>query len=136
MSRGTAGRSASGGTRRGALALSAAAAVTAAAAVAGFLANANHFQRAEMATKVSHAAEESEPDGDILERCRGFMSLPVTDVGVLEERKEEMRTRMEMLIMETQADFCNALQEVDGGTFKVDRWQRKEGEENWIKSNC
>ncbi|XP_056267202.1 oxygen-dependent coproporphyrinogen-III oxidase, mitochondrial [Pseudoliparis swirei] len=127
MSRGTAGRSASGGTRRGALALSAAAAVTAAAAVAGFLANANHFQRAEMATKVSHAAEESEPDGDILERCRGFMSLPVTDVGVLEERKEEMRTRMEMLIMETQADFCNALQEVDGGTFKVDRWQRKEG---------
>ncbi|XP_034386956.1 oxygen-dependent coproporphyrinogen-III oxidase, mitochondrial [Cyclopterus lumpus] len=127
MSRGTAGRSASGRTRRAALALSGAAAVTAAAAVAGFLANANHFQRAEMATKVSQAAEESEQEGEILERCMGFMSLPVTNVGVLEERKEEMRTRMEMLIMETQADFCKALQVVDGGTFKVDRWQRNEG---------
>lgn len=128
MSHGTAGRTAAGRTRRGALALSGAAAVTAAAAVAGFLANANHFQRAEMAMKVSPAAEEKEQEGDILERCRGFMSPPMTDISVLQERKGEMRTRMEMLIMETQADFCNALQEVDGGTFKVDRWQRAEGE--------
>ncbi|GAA6214113.1 oxygen-dependent coproporphyrinogen-III oxidase, mitochondrial [Lates japonicus] len=127
MSHGTAGRSAAGRTRRGALALSGAAAVTAAAAVAGFLANANHFQRAEMATRVSQAAEEEEQEGDILARCRGFMSPPVTDTSVLQERKMEMRTRMEMLIMETQADFCRALQEVDGGTFKVDRWHRKEG---------
>lgn len=124
MSQGTAGRTAAGGTGRGALALTGAAAVT--AAVAGVLANANHFQRAEMATKVSPAVEK-EPEGDILERCRGFMSPPVTDIAVLQERKGEMSTRMEMLIMETQADFCRALQEVDGGTFKVDRWQRKEG---------
>lgn len=129
MSHGTAGRSAAGRTRRGALALTGAAAVTAAAAVAGLLANANHFQRAEMATKVSQAVEEKEQEGDILERCRGFMSPPVTDIGVLQGRKGEMCTRMEMLIMETQADFCKALQEVDGGTFKVDRWERKEGEE-------
>lgn len=83
-----------------------------------------------MATKVSRAAEEQEQEqeGGILERCRGFMSPPVTDIGVLQEHKGEMRTRMEMLIMETQADFCKALQEVDGGTFKVDRWERKEGE--------
>lgn len=128
MSHGTAGRSAAGRTRRGALALSGAAAVTAAAAVAGFLANANHFQRAEMATRVSQAAEEEEQEGDILARCRRFMSPPVTDTSVLQQRKMEMRTRMEMLIMETQADFCRALQEVDGGTFKVDRWDRKEGE--------
>ncbi|XP_031163298.1 oxygen-dependent coproporphyrinogen-III oxidase, mitochondrial [Sander lucioperca] len=127
MSHGTAGRAATGRTRRGALALIGAAAVTASAAVAGFLANANHFQRAEMATKVSKAAEENEQEGDILERCRGFMSPPVTDIGVLQERKGEMRTRMEMLIMETQAAFCNALEEVDGGKFKVDRWQRNEG---------
>ncbi|XP_047442684.1 oxygen-dependent coproporphyrinogen-III oxidase, mitochondrial [Mugil cephalus] len=127
MSHGTAGRSAGGRTRRGALALSGAVAVTAAAAVAGFLANAGHFQRAEMATKVFQAAKKKEPEGDILERCKGFMSLPITDIDVLQGRKEEMRTRMEMLIMETQADFCKALEKVDGGTFKVDRWERKEG---------
>lgn len=128
MSHGTAGRSAAGRSRRGALALSGAAAVTAAAAVAGFLANANHFQRAEMATMVPQAVEKKEQEGDIVERCRGFMSHPVSDISVLQGRKEEMRTRMEMLIMETQAEFCKALQEVDGGVFKVDRWERKEGD--------
>ncbi|XP_022606917.1 oxygen-dependent coproporphyrinogen-III oxidase, mitochondrial [Seriola dumerili] len=127
MSHGNAGRSAAGRIRRGALALSGAAAVTAAAAVAGFLANANHFQCADMAKRVPPAAEEKEQERDILERCRGFMSPPVTDIGVLQGRREEMLTRMEMLIMETQADFCRALQEVDGGVFKVDRWERKEG---------
>ncbi|XP_037326162.2 oxygen-dependent coproporphyrinogen-III oxidase, mitochondrial [Pungitius pungitius] len=126
VSQGTAGRAAGcGRARRGALALSGAAALT--AAVAGFLANADHFQRADMATKAPRAAAEKEPQGDISERCRGFMSPPVTEIGVLQESSGEMRTRMEMLIMETQADFCNALQEVDGGTFKVDRWQRNEG---------
>ncbi|KAM4548409.1 oxygen-dependent coproporphyrinogen-III oxidase, mitochondrial [Odontesthes bonariensis] len=121
MSHGTAGRSAAGRTRRGVLALSGAAAVTAAAAVAGFLANANHFQRAEMATRVSKEEE------DIVERCREFMSHPVTDISVLQNRKEDMSTKMEMLIMKTQTEFCKALQEVDGGSFKVDRWERKEG---------
>lgn len=133
MSHGTAGGSACGRSRRAALALSGAAAVTAAAAVAGLLANANHFQRAEMATKVPQPAVGKEEDVDILERCRGFMSQPVTDISVLQERKGEMSTRMEMLIMETQAEFCKALQEVDGGTFKVDQWRRKEGKgtERW-----
>uniref|UniRef100_A0A8C6WSY5 Oxygen-dependent coproporphyrinogen-III oxidase, mitochondrial n=1 Tax=Neogobius melanostomus TaxID=47308 RepID=A0A8C6WSY5_9GOBI len=95
------------------------------AAVAGLVANASHFHRAEMATSVVPAVREQE--GNILERCRGFMSPPVTDINVLQARKDEMRTRMEMLIMETQAEFCKALEEVDGGKFKVDRWQRKEG---------
>ncbi|KAF0042102.1 hypothetical protein F2P81_005634 [Scophthalmus maximus] len=131
MSHGTAGRAAAGRIRRGALALGGAAAVTAAAAVAGLLANANHFPRAHMATRVSPAAEDREQEGDIVERCRGFMCPPVTDINVLQGSKEEMRTRMEMLIMETQAEFCRALQEVDGGTFKVDRWDRKEGAKQW-----
>ncbi|XP_016422089.1 oxygen-dependent coproporphyrinogen-III oxidase, mitochondrial-like [Sinocyclocheilus rhinocerous] len=96
-----------------------------AAAVTGVLtAGVSHFQRAEMATKVSTVEEEEE---DIRERCKSFMSLPVTDIRVLEQRKDAMSTRMEMLIMETQAAFCKALEEVDGGTFKVDRWSRKEG---------
>lgn len=132
MSQGTFGRSAAGRSRRGALALGGAAAVTGAAAVAGFLANANHFQRAEMATKVSRSIEEKEQEGDIVERCQGFMSPPVTDINVLLGKKEEMRTKMELLIMETQAEFCKALQEVDGGKFKVDRWERKEGNTNLL----
>lgn len=96
-----------------------------AAAVTGVLAaGVNHFQRAEMAMKISKVEEE---EGDIRERSKSFMSPPVTDIKVLEQRKDEMSTRMEMLIMETQAAFCRALEEVDGGTFKVDRWSRKEG---------
>lgn len=85
-----------------------------------------HLQQAEMATRVRKVEEVEE--GDIAERCRKFMSPPVTDVCVLEQRKQEMSSRMEMLIMETQAEFCRALEEVDGGTFRVDRWSREEGD--------
>uniref|UniRef100_A0A3P9ID73 Oxygen-dependent coproporphyrinogen-III oxidase, mitochondrial n=1 Tax=Oryzias latipes TaxID=8090 RepID=A0A3P9ID73_ORYLA len=128
MSHGTAGGQSAGRSRRGALAISGAAALTAAAAaVAGLLANGNHFQRAEMATRISGAVKNREQEAEIVERCRRFMSAPVTDISVLQSRKEEMRTKMELLIMETQAEFCKALEEVDGGTFKVDRWERKEG---------
>ncbi|XP_069035369.1 oxygen-dependent coproporphyrinogen-III oxidase, mitochondrial-like isoform X1 [Lepisosteus oculatus] len=94
-----------------------------AAAVAGLLAGVCHFQRAEMRSK----PRGDEAEGDILERCKGFMSAPVTDVRDLQRKKDDMTTRMEMLIMETQAEFCKALAEVDGGAFKVDRWHRKEG---------
>ncbi|XP_059922488.1 oxygen-dependent coproporphyrinogen-III oxidase, mitochondrial [Gadus macrocephalus] len=121
MCQGTAGRLPAGRSRRGAALVLAGAA---AAAVVGFVANAGHFQRAEMASRVIQVAEQ---DDDILEKCKGFMSLPVTDVQVLQEKKGEMCTRMELLIMETQAEFCRALEKVDGGKFKADRWQRKEG---------
>ncbi|KAI5095219.1 oxygen-dependent coproporphyrinogen-III oxidase, mitochondrial, partial [Silurus meridionalis] len=84
-----------------------------------------HLQQAEMATRVKKVEEDEE--GDVVERCRNFMAPPVTSVSVLEQRKHEMSSRMEMLIMETQAEFCRALQEVDGGKFKVDRWSREEG---------
>lgn len=120
MSHGTAGRSSPGRANRGALLLAGAA-----AAAMGFVASASHFQRAEMASVVPQVTVEEERD--IPERCKGFMSPPVTDVSVLQERRAEMSTRMEMLIMETQADFCRALEKVDGGTFKVDRWEREEG---------
>ncbi|KAL2090055.1 hypothetical protein ACEWY4_014743 [Coilia grayii] len=98
--------------------------VTGAATVAGIAAGVSHFQRAEMASKIIQTETDEE---DILERCKSFMCTPVTDVEVLQQRKDQMCTRMEMLIMETQAAFCKALQQVDGGTFRVDRWQRKEG---------
>lgn len=98
--------------------------MTGAAAVAGIVVGVCHFQRAEMASRIVQTEKD---EGDILERCKSFMSPPVTDVEVLQQRKDEMSTRMEMLIMETQAAFCKALEQVDGGTFKVDSWQRKEG---------
>ncbi|XP_008406342.1 oxygen-dependent coproporphyrinogen-III oxidase, mitochondrial-like [Poecilia reticulata] len=81
-----------------------------------------------MATKISrNAKKEEEKETSITERCRGFLTAPVTDISVLEEKKDEMSTKMEMLIMETQAEFCKALEDVEGGTFKVDKWDRKEG---------
>lgn len=95
-----------------------------AAIVAGVMAGFCHFQKAEMASKV---AKDVEGEREIVEKCKGFMSAPVTDIEILQQRKGDMSTRMEMLIMETQAAFCRALEEVDGGKFKVDRWHRKEG---------
>ncbi|XP_028857656.1 oxygen-dependent coproporphyrinogen-III oxidase, mitochondrial [Denticeps clupeoides] len=98
--------------------------VAGAAAFAGAAVGIGRFQRAEMASRVwpNELAEV-----DIAETCKSFMSPPVSDVDVLQQRRGEMSTRMEMLIMQTQVDFCRALEEVDGGTFKVDRWKRTEG---------
>ncbi|XP_076135093.1 oxygen-dependent coproporphyrinogen-III oxidase, mitochondrial [Alosa pseudoharengus] len=108
----------SGGYRKGVFL------VTGVATVAGLAVGVCHFQRAEMASRIVLPEKD---EGDILERCKSFMCSPITDVHVLQERKDEMSTRMEMLILETQAAFCKALEQVDGGSFKVDRWQRKEG---------
>ncbi|XP_023169960.1 oxygen-dependent coproporphyrinogen-III oxidase [Drosophila hydei] len=58
-----------------------------------------------------------------------FMAEPITDSATLLEDKENMRHRMELMIMEIQAEFCRALEseEFNGQKFKVDRWLRKEG---------
>ncbi|XP_030557177.1 oxygen-dependent coproporphyrinogen-III oxidase [Drosophila novamexicana] len=58
-----------------------------------------------------------------------FMAEPITDQSVLLADEENMRHRMELMIMEIQAEFCRALEseEFSGQKFKVDRWQRKEG---------
>ncbi|XP_033866990.3 oxygen-dependent coproporphyrinogen-III oxidase, mitochondrial-like [Acipenser ruthenus] len=101
--------------------------VAGAALVAGLVAGLSHFQRAEMKSTVAIHSETEKDADDILEKCKRFMSEPVTDVQVLQKNKEEMRTKMEMMILQTQAEFCKALAEVDGGTFQVDRWDRKEG---------
>ncbi|XP_023670550.2 oxygen-dependent coproporphyrinogen-III oxidase, mitochondrial [Paramormyrops kingsleyae] len=95
-----------------------------AAILAGYVTGVMHFLKAEM-TSVSVGDDEEEDD--ILQKCKGFMSMPVTDVKLLRQKKGETSTSMEMLIMETQAAFCRALEEVDGGKFKVDRWERDEG---------
>ncbi|XP_013115479.1 oxygen-dependent coproporphyrinogen-III oxidase [Stomoxys calcitrans] len=58
-----------------------------------------------------------------------YMAEPITDVTYLMESEGDMRTKMELLIMEIQADFCRALEveEYAGHKFKVDRWLRNEG---------
>lgn len=58
-----------------------------------------------------------------------FMAKPITPLETLNKDKDEMRTRMELMIMRVQADLCKALEgeENFGKKFKVDRWERAEG---------
>ena len=94
-----------------------------------------HVERAEMVRKSSGAQSASpgrpeEEDDELARRCRCFMAPPVTDMRELRRRPDDMKTKMELLILETQAQVCQALAQVDGGArFSVDRWERKEGEE-------
>ncbi|XP_054556646.1 oxygen-dependent coproporphyrinogen-III oxidase, mitochondrial isoform X3 [Talpa occidentalis] len=103
------------------------------AGLAGLAASAfGHAQRAEMVPKSSGARGpspgRSEDEDELSRRCRRFMASPVTDLRELRGRPGDMKTKMELLILETQAQVCQALAQVDGGSrFSVDRWERKEG---------
>ncbi|XP_045357702.1 oxygen-dependent coproporphyrinogen-III oxidase, mitochondrial [Leopardus geoffroyi] len=103
------------------------------AGLAGLAAAAfGHVQRAEMVPKSSGARSSSsgkpEEEDELARRCSCFMALPVTDLRELRGRPSDMKTKMELLILETQAQVCQALAQVDGGArFSVDRWDRKEG---------
>lgn len=113
------------------------------AGLAGLAAAAfGHVQRAEMVPKSSGARSPSpgrrEEDGDELaRRCSAFMSSPVTDLRELRKRPEDMKTKMELMIMDIQAQVCRALAQVDGvADFSVDRWERKEGEQGPPVTYC
>nr|XP_023021645.1 oxygen-dependent coproporphyrinogen-III oxidase [Leptinotarsa decemlineata] len=57
-----------------------------------------------------------------------FMALPVTSIDKLSANPDDMKTKMELMIMRVQKDFCNALEvEENCNKFIVDRWERKEG---------
>ncbi|KAG5339219.1 HEM6 oxidase, partial [Acromyrmex heyeri] len=57
-----------------------------------------------------------------------FMAEPITVVEQLQKNSNDMKTKMELLVMKTQADFCRVLEKLENGnSFKVDRWSRKEG---------
>ncbi|XP_075710558.1 oxygen-dependent coproporphyrinogen-III oxidase, mitochondrial [Rhinoderma darwinii] len=91
-----------------------------AAVAAGLVAGYHHLQRAEMAS-LDHGE-------DIDKRIAEFMAPPVTELEKMRRNGNDMKTRMELLIMETQAEVCRALEKADGGaSFTVDRWQRTEG---------
>lgn len=105
------------------------------AGLAGLAAAAlGHVERVEMVPKSSGARSPSlgrpEEDDELARRCSCFMASPVTDLRELRRRPGDMKTKMELLILETQAQVCQALAQVDGGArFSVDRWERKEGED-------
>lgn len=57
-----------------------------------------------------------------------LMAPPVTDVAKLEKTMDSIKSRMEVMIMKTQADVCHALEEEDGEKkFLVEKWSRAEG---------
>lgn len=57
-----------------------------------------------------------------------FMAPTVTDPEKLEIERNDMRSKMELMIMKTQAEVCRALEEAEGGKkFTVERWERAEG---------
>ncbi|XP_012879543.1 PREDICTED: oxygen-dependent coproporphyrinogen-III oxidase, mitochondrial, partial [Dipodomys ordii] len=96
-----------------------------------------HVRRAEMVPKSSGTrgssqgrpeAEDGGGEDELARRCRCFMAPPVTDLRELRKRPGDMKTKMELMILETQAQVCQALAQVDGvADFSVDRWERKEG---------
>lgn len=58
-----------------------------------------------------------------------YMAEPITDAVDLLNSEDDMKAKMELMIMKIQADFCKSLEaeEYAGQKFKVDRWLRKEG---------
>lgn len=58
-----------------------------------------------------------------------FMAPTITSRQHLRANIDDMKTKMELMIMRVQAEFCRALesQEFNGIKFKVDRWERAEG---------
>ena len=55
------------------------------------------------------------------------MAEPLTDASSLENNMDDMKSRMEVMILGVQADICRRLAAIDGQEFRVDRWLREEG---------
>lgn len=56
------------------------------------------------------------------------MAVPITDLKKLSTTPDDMKTKMELMILKVQSEFCKALEkEEDGNKFIVDRWERQEG---------
>ncbi|XP_015121056.1 oxygen-dependent coproporphyrinogen-III oxidase [Diachasma alloeum] len=74
-----------------------------------------------------HGKREASAARNQLDTSR-FMADPITPTKDLAKNSGDMKTKMELLIMKIQSDFCRSLESLEDGTkFKVDRWSRKEG---------
>lgn len=60
---------------------------------------------------------------------KSFMAQPITDIDKMKQKGSDMKTKMELLVMKTQADFCKALEALEDSDtkFTVDRWTRAAG---------
>ncbi|XP_066951001.1 oxygen-dependent coproporphyrinogen-III oxidase [Macrobrachium rosenbergii] len=60
-----------------------------------------------------------------------FMAQPITNLEALEATPDDMKTKMELLIMRIQKEFCQALEneDEDNSKFIVDRWSRHDPKE-------
>lgn len=57
-----------------------------------------------------------------------FMAEPITPLKKLQDNSEDMKTKMELMILRVQSEFCKALEiEENQNKFIVDKWDRKEG---------
>lgn len=68
--------------------------------------------------------QQTKPEG-----ASQFMCEPITDKETLEDNKDDMKTKMELMIMRIQQEFCEALEREEDPRyrFQVDRWTRSEG---------
>lgn len=55
------------------------------------------------------------------------MAPPITSLEKLENNPDDMKTKVELMIMKVQNEVCKALENEDIIKFKIDRWERKEG---------
>ena len=55
------------------------------------------------------------------------MAKPLTAIEELEMKSENMRTRMELMVLGIQAEVCKKISAIDGQKFRIDRWERKGG---------
>nr|CAG4646980.1 EOG090X04L5 [Megafenestra aurita]SVE92335.1 EOG090X04L5 [Megafenestra aurita] len=85
------------------------------------------------AATLTTVVAQSSSDANVLNTpyydVSNFMAEPVTPQETLVKNKDDMKVKMELLIMKIQHDFCRALEnEEDPDTkFFVDRWTRSEG---------
>ena len=57
-----------------------------------------------------------------------FMANPITPIEELKTKAvESMKHRMEVIVLQTQANVCRKLEEIDGKSFRTDRCKREEG---------
>ena len=57
-----------------------------------------------------------------------FMAEPITPIEDLKVKAaQSMKHRMEVLALQVQAKVCKKLEEIDGKSFKTEKWERKEG---------
>lgn len=86
-------------------------------------------RKSSSAERIAWQAREEEDD-ELACRCRCFMALPVTDLRELRRRPDDMKTKMELLILRPRPRCARRWHRWTGAPASL--WtgvERKEGEE-------